>query len=338
MAAGDPSLLCHPTSPAGPGVPREADQRSLSHEAVTPTGTAGIIGCRHVSTGHSLCVLATPKKRQWGAVCATADDFNNADAANVAATYRFDFGRISRDRQFSGAADSGAKHRYEAARQCLSHCPSERFGFQLFPNFVTPAEALEVLSFCESVSQWERRGENTSNPMPDTARLNLGVTLDRSYRPRALTDLPPVLRLLGDRALEFCKARAWPFACTAIASQRPFDQAYIQRYRAGQSTDACGQTLGFHFDARSDFAELIVGLSICGRGKLLLSMTQGAQECTPQQATRHNVKGVPLPALSMYCLSGMSRYDLRHAVLQEGKHERISITFRSLARSPQPKP
>lgn len=32
--------------------------------------------------------------------------------------------------------------------------------------------------------------------------------------------------------------------------------------------------------------------------------------------------------LSMYSMSGMARYDLRHAAVQEGAEERISVTFR----------
>ena len=37
-----------------------------------------------------------------------------------------------------------------------------------------------------------------------------------------------------------------------------------------------------------------------------------------------------LAPLSVYAMSGLARYDLRHAVVAHGEGERISVTFRSV--------
>ena len=92
-----------------------------------------------------------------------------------------------------------------------------------------------------------------------------------------------------------------------------------------------GQTLGFHFDERKSFCELICGVTICGQGRFLLSPTSGSEAISAKQLTKDNVAVVELQPLSLYVMTGMSRYDLRHAVVQEGSQERISVTFRSLA-------
>ena len=42
------------------------------------------------------------------------------------------------------------------------------------------------------------------------------------------------------------------------------------------------------------------------------------------------MRAIDLPPGSLYCLTGMSRYDLRHAIVHDGAAERISITFRAL--------
>jgi len=60
----------------------------------------------------------------------------------------------------------------------------------------------------------------------------------------------------------------------------------------------------------------------------LLSPTQGGETIASSQLEWDNVASVPLAPLSMYSMSGMARYDLRHAAVQEGAEERISVTFR----------
>ena len=78
------------------------------------------------------------------------------------------------------------------------------------------------------------------------------------------------------------------------------------------------------------YAELIVGLSVCGQGRLLLGHTNGSKEVAPRALQQLNVRAIDLPPGSLYCLTGMSRYDLRHAVVHDGAAERISVTFRAL--------
>ena len=78
------------------------------------------------------------------------------------------------------------------------------------------------------------------------------------------------------------------------------------------------------------YAELIVGLSVCGQGRLLLGHTNGSKEVAPRALQQPNVRAIDLPPGSLYCLTGMSRYDLRHALVHDGAAERISVTFRAL--------
>lgn len=176
-----------------------------------------------------------------------------------------------------------------------------------------------------------------------------------SYKPHATSPLPPVLAALGQRLLAFCTAQEWPAACSDIAATPAFVQAYVQRY-------VPGETLGFHYDERCaprgdrtaaaapasrpaadatlpllrrrgrrpTYAELIIGLSVCGHGRLLLGHTNGSKEVAPRALQQPNVRAIPLPPGSLYCMTGMSRYDLRHAVVQDGDCERISVTFRAL--------
>jgi alkylated DNA repair dioxygenase AlkB len=170
------------------------------------------------------------------------------------------------------------------------------------------------------VTDWEER-----TGLPGTRRRNFGVAMDPAdnYRPRATSPLPPVLAALGARLLGFCKAQLWPTACSDIRATPAFVQAYVQRY-------VPGETLGFHFDERPTYAELIVGLSVCGQGRLLLGHTNGSKEVAPRALQQTNVRAIDLPPGSLYCLTGMSRYDLRHAIVHDGDAERISITFRAL--------
>jgi len=239
--------------------------------------------------------------------------------------------RIPRERQFAADADAAAVARYEEARRHLKHASRlERFGFRLLKGFVTADEAAAVLAFVDGVGSWERRGENTSSPMAGTRRLNLGVELNAQYKPTKLTALPPVLAALGRRVLDACRALEWPNACGDVSQTECFDQAYIQRYTPAEQPHEPGQTLGFHYDLRSEYAELIAGVTICGRGRLLLAPTQGSEAVAPHQLTRDNTAQRALPPLSLYALTGMARYDLRHAVVQDGPEERISVTFRSV--------
>jgi len=190
----------------------------------------------------------------------------------------------------------------------------------LFEDVASPEEVAALLAFVVTITDWEER-----TGLPGTRRRNFGVAMDPAdnYRPRATCTLPPVLAALGARLLGFCKAQPWPAACSDIGATPPFVQAYVQRY-------VPGETLGFHFDERPTYAELIVGLSVCGEGRLLLGHTNGSKEVTPRALQQPNVRAVALPPGSLYCLTGMSRYDLRHAVVQDGAAERISITFRAL--------
>ena len=253
--------------------------------------------------------------------------FSVDDAACVASSYRFQFGRKPRSELFR-EYDAPCFARYEALRRSLGRCRDlSLVGFHLFEGFVTAEEAALVLRHCDSVERWERRLGAKEEPIEGTRRMNYGVAMSKGYRPSAVGAMPRCLASLAERVLRFCVSRgeAWPTRCTDFREAERFDQAYVQRYTPGQ-------TLGFHYDGRRHYGELICGLTICGDASLLLSNTVGGEAVAPGQHLHPNVARVRLPPLSLYVLSGMARFDLRHAIVQEGPEERISVTFRSLAR------
>ena len=64
------------------------------------------------------------------------------------------------------------------------------------------------------------------------------------------------------------------------------------------------QTLGYHYDARAAYCELIAGVTICGRGRLLLSPTQGSEALDLAKLGRENAAQVPQvipPATAAAC-------------------------------------
>jgi len=137
--------------------------------------------------------------------------------------------------------------------------------------------------------------------------------------------LPPVLAALGEKVLAHVRGRPWPFACLDPAEQPPFGQCYVQRYIGGQS-------LGFHFDHRREYDEMIAGVSVGAPATLLLGATSGAGGVREGAARAPNVQRVHLPPRSLYVMGGMARYDLRHAVEAHpaAAPHRYSFTFRSL--------
>ena len=73
-----------------------------------------------------------------------------------------------------------------------------------------------------------------------------------------------------------------------------------------------------------------ISAQVCGEGRLLLGHTNGSKEVAPRALLQPNVRAIKLPPGSLYCLTGMARYDLRHALVHDGAAERVSITFRAL--------
>ena len=195
---------------------------------------------------------------------------------------------------------------------------------------------LKVVSctrYCDSVSVWEHRRGASRKDLPDTRRKSLGVTGRGHKNPIKAEDLPEVLQLLGEKVAKFCKAKATNWCtCTDLSdSSRKFEQVYIQRYTAGPE-----QSLGFHHDCRSGYSELVCGITVSGSGKFLLSSTTAGPHVKPKHLEQQNVAVVPLAPRSLYVMTGMARYDLRHAAEQCGTVERISLTFRCLKTSKSP--
>ena len=235
-------------------------------------------------------------------------------------------------------ADAPAVQRYELARKWLRSVDPALVGFQLLedPTLLSVSEARRVLAFCESI-EWEPRLGSGGRSLPGTKRKSFGVATEGStsyhIASGSATPLPPLLAALGDRLLRHCRTLRWPHASTAIDHTASFEQAYVQVYPppGGPSNSVPSSTLGFHFDDRKDYGELIVGVTLCGTAKLLLASTNGHEfvDDVAKELGKPNVISVGLAPRSVYAMTGLSRYDLRHAVVNDGDDLRVSVTFRS---------
>ena len=238
-------------------------------------------------------------------------------------------------------ANAPAVERYERARKMLCSVDPELLGFRLLedPSLLSMSDATRVLDFCKSI-EFEPRLGSGGQPLVGTKRKSFGVATEGSetyhVASGSATPLPPLLAALGDRLLSHCRTLQWPYASTAVWETASFEQAYVQVYPpgmppGGQSHGMPGSTLGFHFDDRRDYGELIVGVTLCGTGKLLLASTNGREfvDDVAKELGKPNVIAVGLAPLSLYALTGLSRYDLRHAVVNDGEDLRVSVTFRS---------
>jgi hypothetical protein len=231
--------------------------------------------------------------------------------------------------------DAAVVQRYAHARRNLRHEDVCLLGFRQYAGndaVLSATEAAHILAFCEQEVEWEPRLGNSGRELHGTERKLFGVTMDSSYRPLvgSATPLPPRLEALGERVLRFMKSQSWEMSRSPIGDVSRFDQAYIQKYPPGGSAQA--STLGFHFDHRTAYGELICGVTICGSGKLLLAGSNGTDfidqpERTMRQA---NVHVSHLEPRSVYAMTGLARYDLRHAVVNDSANVRISITFRAV--------
>ena len=95
--------------------------------------------------------------------------------------------------------------------------------------------------------------------------------------------------------------------CTQPITSTSIDQVYLQEYTAGQQ-------LGFHYDNRRAFGEIICGLSLGTDSTLLLGATNGGGQLPDRPGINPRVRSVTVQANAVYVLSGVSRCDLRHAV------------------------
>ena len=233
-----------------------------------------------------------------------------------------------------------AVQRYAQARRSLGSVNPVLLGFQMLgadDALLSADEAARLVTFCHSI-EWEPRLGSGGVPIAGTQRKSFGVATQcatsYSVAPGSAQPLPPLLAQLGDRLLCRCRALPWPFASTSIEKTKSFEQAYVQVYpgcssSGGEPTGA--STLGFHFDERGCYGELIVGVTLCGTAKLLLAGTNGSEfvDDVASVLRKPNVLSVPLTPRSAYAMTGLARYDLRHAVVNDGDKIRISVTFRS---------
>lgn len=245
-------------------------------------------------------------------------------ARRIAESYTHNFGRVPRDRLFDCAARW--KREYELCRSQFKHQTNlARFGFHLFRDLLTPAEIARLGSFVKGIRTWQRRVGD-----PTGRRMNYGVELKGpNYKVVGRTEVPPVLAEIGGALLARIRKKA------AVQRYRMGDakegggdddigQVYIQEYRQDAN-------LGCHFDSRSAFGELIVGVSIGCESTLLLGACNGGVHVPENWETNPGIQGITLAPGTVYVLSGAARFDLRHGI--DHKHRgktRYSFTFRTV--------
>ena len=315
----------------------------------------------------TLC-MKQMKRRKAPTIAPTSLEFTEADAGDIALRLRNQC-RLHQGGAMLLPPDAPAVLRYsrDVRRnlKVLDEPSLERLGFRLFEpcdNLLSEEEAQEILKFCQSI-EWEPRRGSKGRHLAGTKRKNFGVDMDDAYHvlPGSTGQLPPILDKLGDRVLAHCQQEQWPYSREPVGSVSRFDQAYIQQYPPGGSSavdcsaaatraldlavptsataprvapagSCAASTLGFHFDSRAAYGELICGVTICGSGKFLLGSTNGTEFVgdTGRTMAAPNVRCIPLAPRSVYAISGLSRYDLRHAAVNDGDDLRVSITFRSV--------
>ena len=182
-------------------------------------------------------------------------------------------------------SEAPSVQRYESVRRALRDVDPSLLGFRLLEAddaLLSGDQASRILQFCRSID-WEPRLGKEGRAIPGTQRKSFGVTTERAGSYTAAVSsavpLPPPLAALGERLLHRLRALPWPYASTSIEHLTGFEQAYVQVYppaggshssydRRSENVDA--STLGFHFDDRGCYGELICGVTLCGSAKLLL--------------------------------------------------------------------
>ncbi len=192
-------------------------------------------------------------------------------------------------------------------------------GFHSYENFLTEEEKQNLQEYIKCLNMEQRE-------WGATFREGVVIEVDgHKYKPVAIKKMHPTLEHLGKRILDFMRLQHEyrENACFELPEQ--FDQAYVQKYKPGGE-------LNPHFDERSKFQEIIAGITIQGSSTFVLGLHQAAKASRKMKsgATKqlhvHDAR-----AGQLYVMSGMSRYDFRHAVYNSTDSDRISITFRALA-------
>lgn len=193
------------------------------------------------------------------------------------------------------------------------------FGFHSFDHFLDTKEIENLQEYVASL-------EMESTEWGQTFREGAIIKVDGyKYTPVAMKQMPEILKKIGNRILDFLRANKEYSENACFKLPDKFDQAYIQKYKPEGE-------LNPHFDDRSKFQEIIAGITICGHSNLVLGLHQAAKASkkiksgVTDQLYIHNAN-----AGQLYVMSGMSRYDFRHAVYNSTNSTRISITFRALS-------
>mmetsp|Transcript_5532 Transcript_5532/g.8558 ORF Transcript_5532/g.8558 Transcript_5532/m.8558 type:complete len:386 (+) Transcript_5532:235-1392(+) len=243
----------------------------------------------------------------------------------VAKSFQFKFHqRATRGSMFG--CDEKVKEEYEAARKSLAKQNLKLFGFHIIHDFITPQEEKELLAHIESIKVWYPSEKNDGR-----VHITYGIEYSQpGYKVKSRTAMPLLFKKLGQKAmasaLKIKDLNKYSCHQHSQRSPAPIDQLFLNKYTKEQ-------TLGFHFDNRPSFQEIICGVSLNADTTLLLGATSGSSK----NFSLPTIQAIEVPKNSLYVLSGMSRYDLRHAVRHHKTDIRYSLTFRSLTKDTRQK-
>jgi alkylated DNA repair dioxygenase AlkB len=173
-------------------------------------------------------------------------------------------------------------------------------GFAVVPEFLTPAEELDLLQFIRALEfrTFEMHGV--------TARRRIvQFGFHYSFQSYRLTEAAPI-------PAEFASIRARSAELAGIAPDE-FAEALVTEYRPGAG-------IGWHRDAPS--FGIVAGISLAGPCRMRFQRGKGSERETA---------AIHLPPRSCYLLAGEARSTWEHSI-PPTRNERYSITFRTLKR------
>jgi len=194
-------------------------------------------------------------------------------------------------------------------------------GFHYFPDFIPPgvrhADVESAVLPRDYV--WE---DNDAKHQQNREVCTHGATLldKEQLKPAECAALP----LPGVVAQELMPLLQRHLAALGLPGDR-MDFLYANRYRHAKSG-----YIRFHHDQLTKMGPVVVGVSLGATAHLSLVRT-----CTPDTKLPGSDGSVRVEMLagSMYVMSGISRYGLKHGVLDASERgDRVSLTFRELTK------
>jgi alkylated DNA repair dioxygenase AlkB len=171
-------------------------------------------------------------------------------------------------------------------------------GFLFVPDFLSSREQTDLL---RELTEMNYEHDTFRGQLLKRGYAQFGyVYVSTGRRLEPVDPLPPSLVAVAGKALP-----QWPPGTT-------FNQCIVTHYPPGAG-------IGWHTDAPR-FGECIVGVSLCGSGRLQFR----------QNGSKEVAFEVEASAGSMYLMRGPARWSFQHQVLPV-RSERYSLTFRHVA-------